>query len=413
MALPEMPKIDPREVEHKILTLAKIGAVGQTGVCRVAYSDEWREAQELVRAWADEAGLETKHDQVGNLWASSTGTGDAIVTGSHIDSQRSGGRYDGALGVLAGLIAISGLTRTFGQPKRPLQLVSFCEEEGSRFPTAGFWGSRALVGRTQEADCEAVRDANGIPIGAAMRALGYNPARINEVARTDIAGFIELHIEQGPILEEADLPVAIVDAITHIRQTEIVLEGTANHAGAFPMDIRSDPMAGFAEVAAAVIQHAEMLGRPAVTTVGRCEVDPNASAIVPKHVRFTIDARHPDPSTAAAMYAHHDKVIEGIAAKRGLSFERQILIDHPACPSDPVLLGALHESADLANVQTMRMASGAGHDAQQMSRICPVAMLFVRSKDGRSHTPEEFSAIPDIVRGIQVLTGALYRLAYT
>lgn len=410
--MPDMPKIDAVDVEDKLLTLAQVGAIGATGVCRVAYSDVWLQAQEMVRSWSEAAGLQARYDGVGNFWATTPGDGDAIVTGSHIDSQRSGGRYDGALGVLAGLTAISALTSAFGPPKRPLQLVSFCEEEGSRFPTAGFWGSRAIVGRASEADCDAVQDADGVPIGEAMRALGYDPARIRETARRDIAGFIELHIEQGPILEDADVPVALVEGITHIRQTEVVLTGTANHAGAFPMDIRADPMAGFAEIAAAVIGHAEALGRPAVTTVGRCQVEPNAAAIIPATVRFSIDARHPDPVAAAEMYATHDRIMEDIAAKRGLALKGRVMIDHPACPSDPLLLSTLQDAADDAGVPTLRMASGAGHDAQQMARICPVAMVFVRSKDGRSHTPEEFSSIPDIVQGIQVLTGALYRLAY-
>ncbi len=414
MTLPDMPQIDPAEVEQMILTLGQIGEHSGTGVCRVAYGPEWVAAQAQIQSWAENAGLSTRFDPVGNLWAAvpSAGPGDVIVSGSHIDSQRSGGRYDGALGVISALVAISTLTKAFGPPRRPLELVSLCEEEGSRFPTAGFWGSRAIVGRATEEDCKTTCDESGHSIGAAMVELGYPLEQIAQAERHDIAGFLELHIEQGPVLEDANLPVAIVDAITHIRQTEVTLTGVSNHAGAFPMDIRADPMAGFSEIASGVICHAETLGRPAVTTVGRCKIDPNAAAIIPRSVRFTIDARHPVPETAAAMYKAHDALIDAIAAKRGLRTERQIMIDHPACPSDPALLEALQSSADAASVPVMRMASGAGHDAQQMARICPVAMIFVRSKDGRSHTPEEFSSIPDIVQGIEVLTGALYRLTY-
>ncbi len=414
MPLPKMPKIDPEKVEGMIRALSKFGAIGDTGVCRTAYSTEWMQAQDQLCTWANAAGLATRYDAVGNLWASIGGhlQSDAIVTGSHIDSQRTGGRYDGALGVIGGLVAIEALKDAFGDPKRPLELVSFCEEEGSRFPSAGFWGSRSVVGRLGKADCETVCDTDNVPIGRAMEALGYDPARCAEAARNDIAAFIELHIEQGPVLEEAGLAVAIVDAITHIRQTEVTLTGTSNHAGAFPMDFRSDPMTGFAEIASAVIGHAETQRRPAVTTVGRCTVDPNASAIIPGQVTFTIDARHPVSASAAEMYEAHDAIMDDVAAKRGLRLARRVMIDHPACPSDPDLLTALQDAADTAGIKTMRMASGAGHDAQQMASICPVAMLFVRSKDGRSHTPEEFSSIPDIVEAIQVLTGSLYRLAY-
>ncbi|MEM9230493.1 MAG: Zn-dependent hydrolase [Pseudomonadota bacterium] len=414
MKVPEMSPVDPAAIENMVLALGAIGGHSGTGVCRTAYSPEWVAGQKRVETWAREAGLDVRTDAVGNLWARAEGAeaGPVIVTGSHIDSQRAGGRYDGALGVISGLVALQTLTATFGAPRRTLELVSLCEEEGSRFPSAGFWGSRAIVGKSAPADCDTVQDAAGQTIGSAMRDVGLDPAQIGTARRDDIAAFIELHIEQGPVLEDANLPVAIVDAITHIRQTEVTLTGVSNHAGAFPMDLRADPMAAFAEIAAAVIGHAEALQRPAVTTVGRCDVIPNAGPIIPKSVTFTIDARHPDETSAMTMYAVHDRIMDEVAARRGVSVDRRVLIDLPACPSDPALLEALQNAADTAGIQNMRMASGAGHDAQQMARICPIAMIFVRSKDGRSHTPEEFSSAADIAAGTDVLIGALYRLAY-
>jgi allantoate deiminase len=414
MTTTAMPRIDPHEAERLLLRLGAIGAHSGTGVCRVVYSPEWVDAQASVADWAREAGLDVRFDGVGNLWARLPGTepGPSIVTGSHIDSQRAGGRYDGALGVVGGLLALRTLVAQFGRPKRTIELVSLCEEEGSRFPAAGFWGSRAIVGRIGADDCRTVRDADGIAIGDAMASLGYDPTRVAEARRDDIAAFLELHIEQGPVLEHAGLQAAIVDAITQIRHTEVTLTGVSNHAGAFPMDLRADPMAGFAEIASRVIAHAEALGRPAVSTVGRCEVRPNAPAIIPQEVTFTIDARHPDPAAAAALYATHDAMIDTVAGARGLTATRRVLFDHPACPSDPGLVEALQSAADDAGIGTLTMASGAGHDAQQMARICPVAMVFVRSKDGRSHTPEEFSTPEDIAAGIEILTGAIHRLAY-
>ena len=414
MALPNMPRTDPSKAEELILKLGAIGGHSGTGVCRLVYDDNWTAAQNLVASWAREAGLDVRFDAVGNLWARAEGTspGPSIVTGSHIDSQRTGGRYDGALGVIGGLMALATLVKTFGQPRRTLELVSFCEEEGSRFPMAAFWGSRGIVGRIAPGDADSILDENGTSIAAAMAGLGYDPSRIPEAKRDDIAAFIELHIEQGPVLEDADLPAAIVDAITHIRHTEVTLTGVSNHAGAFPMDLRTDPMAGFAEIATRVIGYAEAQGRPAVTTIGRCDVTPNAGPIIPGEVRFTIDARHPVPAKAAEMYAHHDDIIEEVAGKRGLTVTKRVLLDHPARPSDPKLLAALQDAADAAGIGTLTMPSGAGHDAQQMARICPVAMIFVRSKDGRSHTIEEYSSPEDIAAGIDILTGALYRLAY-
>ncbi|WP_108836233.1 Zn-dependent hydrolase [Tateyamaria sp. Alg231-49] len=408
------PQIDAQRVEDMILQLGEIGRHSDTGVWRTAFSPDWVAANSLVAQWGRDAGLNVNYDTGGNLWAVAQGreAGPSIVTGSHIDSQCPGGRYDGALGIIAGMVAVSALYEQFGPPRRTLEVVSLCEEEGSRFPTAGFWGSRALVGQAAPEDCDAVCDANGVSIGAAMTEAGFDPTRIRETVREDITAFIELHIEQGPILEDADLPVAIVDAITHIRQTEVTLYGTSNHAGAFPMDIRNDPMAGFAEIASGVIGHAEALGRPAVTTIGHCVPNPGGRAIIPRSVTFSIDARHPDPKAAQAMYDAHLEMIQEVAARRGLTFDSTILLDHPACQSDPALLAALDRAAAKTEVPVMHMASGAGHDAQQMAQICPVAMLFVRSFEGRSHTPEEFSELSDCVAGIKVLAAALYDLAY-
>ena len=408
------PQIDAQLVEDMILQLGAIGRHSDTGVWRTAFSPEWVAANETVAKWGRDAGLDVNYDTGGNLWCVSQGreAGPSIVTGSHIDSQCPGGRYDGALGIIAGMVAVSALYAQFGPPRRTLEVVSLCEEEGSRFPTAGFWGSRALVGRAGPEDCNVVHDADGVSIGAAMVEAGFDPKRIGETVRDDIAAFIELHIEQGPVLEDAGLPAAIVDAITHIRQTEVTLYGTSNHAGAFPMDIRNDPMAGFAEIASGVIGHAEALGRPAVTTIGHCVPEPGGRAIIPRAVTFTIDARHPDPDAAKTMYDAHQTLIQEVATRRGLTFETSVLLDHPACQSDPHLLTALDTAAAKMEVPVMHMASGAGHDAQQMAQICPVAMIFVRSFEGRSHTPEEFSELSDCVAGIKVLAAALYDLAY-
>jgi allantoate deiminase len=311
------PRIDAAEVEHMILSLGAIGAHSGTGVWRTAYSPEWVAANALVADWCREAGLAVRSDAAGNLWARAEGTegGKAIVSGSHIDSQCPGGRYDGALGIIAALAAITALKRDFGPPRRPMELVSLCEEEGSRFPTAGFWGSRAIVGKIAQGDIETVTEANGGSIAAAMANIGLDPARIGEARRDDIAAFLELHIEQGPVLEHANRPVAVVDAITAIRHTRVTLTGEQNHAGAFPMDLRRDPMAGFAEATSALIDHAHRLGRPAVTTIGSCLPYPNAPAVIPRSVTFTIDARHPDPAAAAKMHEVHAALLHEIAAR--------------------------------------------------------------------------------------------------
>lgn len=406
--------IDGAYVERLIMELGAIGAHSGTGVWRTVYSPEWVAANTLFSRWCAEAGLDVRQDAVGNVWAKLEGTnsGKSVVSGSHIDTQRPGGRYDGALGVLSALIAIKALRERFGQPKRTLEAVSLCEEEGSRFPTANFWGSRAITGRIRPGDAENARGFDGETIADAMRAVGLDPERIPEAKRDDIDSFVELHIEQGPVLEHAGLSVAVVDAITGIRHTEVCLTGVQNHAGAFPMDLRNDPMAGFAEIASGLIDTAHRMGRPAVTTVGRCIPYPNAGAVIPQSVTFTIDARHPAPDTRRSMYATHDAFMREVAARRGLDLETKVLLDHEPCLSAPELITTLKGAADAQGIRTLTMASGAGHDSQQMAAIAKVAMIFVRSKDGRSHTPEEFSSIEDIVDGIRVLAAGLYALAY-
>lgn len=406
--------IDPAEVERLVLALARIGQHGDTGVWRTAYSPEWRAANDLLAGWFADAGLSVRRDAVGNVWGRAEGrvSGAAVVSGSHVDSQCPGGRYDGALGILAALVAVRALLAQFGPPRRPLEVVSLCEEEGSRFPTAGFWGSRAMTGRIAPGDVERVTDLDDRSIAAAMRDCGLDPENVAAARRDDLLAFVELHIEQGPILEQAGLPVGLVTGITGIRHTEITLTGEANHAGAFPMDLRRDPMQGFAEIAARVVDHAHRMGRPAVTTVGRVRADPNAPAIVPGRVTFTVDARHPDQATFEAMHRTHAAVIAEVAARRGLGVETRVLFEHAACPSAPHILQAMRAAAAAEGIAAMELHSGAGHDAQQIAALCPVAMIFVRSHEGRSHTPEEFSSIEDIVAGIRVLAGTLYSLAY-
>lgn len=407
--------IDGAAVERMIVRLGMIGRSGDTGVSRTAYSPEWVEANTLLKAWFADAGLLVREDSVGNLWGRVNGRATdqrAIASGSHQDSQCPGGRYDGALGIIAALVATGALLRRFGPPLRPIEVVSLCEEEGSRFPTAGFWGSRAVTGRIASGDVDRVVDRNGVPIAEAMREVGFDPALAPAARRNDLAAFVELHIEQGPILEHAGLPVGIVTGITGIRHTEVTLSGEQNHAGAFPMDLRRDPMQGFAEIAGRVVDHAHRMGRPAVTTVGRCVTVPNLPAVVPGKVTFTIDSRHPDQTIADQMQRIHQEIVAEVATRRGLQAETRVLLDHKATPCAPAVSAAMARAAVRENIPVMSLASGAGHDSQQIAALCPVGMVFIRSRDGRSHTPEEFSSVEDIVAGIQVLAGTLYELAY-
>ncbi len=406
-------EIDAGLVERYIMQLARFGAWGETGVWRPVYTPEWVAARDQFIAWCREAELDVRMDAVGNVWGKLPGRegGKSIVSGSHIDSQKPGGRYDGALGAIGALIAIRALKEQFGQPLRTLEAVALCEEESSRF-AANFWGSRAVIGNIKPGDPERIVNAEGETIAGAMRAIGLDPDRSGEAKRDDIESFLELHIEQGPVLEQAGLPVAVVSGITGFRLYRVTLTGVANHAGAFPMDMRRDPMAGFSEIAGNIIDTAHRLGRPYVATVGQISVDPNQPTIIPGKVEFTIDARHAEPVSHHRLLDTIECLMREVASRRNLGIDWRVAADHAPCLSDPGILQALTAGAAEQDVPISTMTSGAAHDTQQMAKIAKVAMIFVRSKDGRSHTPEEFSSVEDMVAGIKVLAAGLHKLAY-
>lgn len=406
--------IDPGQVENYIMTLAQYGAHGETGVWRLAYTPEWQQAQDQFATWFEEAGLTVHRDAVGNVWGRLEGSagGKTILSGSHVDSVMPGGRYDGVLGVISPLVALKTLKEQFGTPKRTLEVVAFCEEESSRFSQARHWGSRAVAGAIEPEALESIVDFEGTPIGQAMRDVGLDPDAVFAAIRDDIDIFIELHIEQGPILEEQGVPVAIVDAISGSRHYVIDLIGRADHAGARPMDLRLDPMAGAAEIISTAINTAHRMGRPAVTTCGIVNAEPNTASVVPGKVHFTIDARHPDPEQRELLYARHEATFREVASRRGLDISWDLGAEQPPRASDPELVSLFQQAATEQDVPFITMQSGAVHDANRMAGIARMVMLFVQSKDGRSHTAAEFTSIEHAVEGIRVLTAGLHQLAY-
>jgi allantoate deiminase len=407
--------IDPRQVESYIQELAEYGAHGETGVARLVYSPEWVAAQDQVAAWMEESGLRVERDAVGNVWGYLDGRdrGQSIVaTGSHIDSQNPGGRFDGALGVVAGILAVGALRERHGQPRQTIGVVSLVEEEASRFPTANFWGSRAIVGRITPEESRRLRGYDGVTMAEAMRDAGLDPARIEDARRDDIETFVELHIEQGPYLEREDIPVGIVERITGYRQYLVTLEGAANHAGTTPMDLRRDPMAGAAEIISGVIDTAHRMGRPCVTTVGRVIVSPNERAVIPRQVAFTVDARSPDPAQREQLLARHEALIDEVARRRDLPVTFRIDSDRAPVACDPDVVAAITAAAAEGGVPAIPMTSGAVHDTMQLAEIAKIAMIFVRSRGGISHSPDEFTAAEDAAAGTEVLARTLHELAY-
>jgi allantoate deiminase len=377
------------------------------------YTPVWRQAVDRVRGWMDEIGLQTRLDAVGNLYGRLEGRepGPVVLTGSHVDTVVHGGMYDGALGVHASLAAVKALAQAHGQPRRALEILVVCDEEGGRFRT-DFWGARAVAGGLTPAEAEAKRDADGMSLAEAMRAAGFDPARVGEARRDDVAAWLELHIEQGGTLEAEGVYVGVVHTITGHAQRWVRVHGRQDHAGTTPMDVRRDPMVAAAEMIHRAIELAERMGRPSVCTVGRVDARPGAFNVVPELVGFSLDIRDADDARLAQLTGGVADICRDVAARRGLSVEVEQIMDRQPAPLTPALRSLLEDAAGRAGLKWKRLPSMAGHDTEVMVERWPSAMLFVPSHDGRSHTPAEFTPVEQVVPGVRVLAAALHHLAY-
>ncbi|OKP97295.1 Zn-dependent hydrolase [Paenibacillus sp. P46E] len=396
------------------------------GVTRLLYTPEWSGAQHFLQEKMAVLGLEVHTDPVGNVFGRLSGSQDSdkvILTGSHIDTVVNGGKYDGAYGVAAAVTAMHYLAETFGPPLRTLEVAAFCEEEGSRFPLT-FWGSGNVTGLYNESVAECVSDLEGITLMAAMESCdlpnqGSKPDHddhgdrlMNSARRDDIGMYVELHIEQGIILEQSAQQIGVVQAIVGQRRFTARVIGTANHAGTTPMGLRQDALAGTAEMLSALEQLAIEAGEPLVATTGRLEVFPGTSNVIPGEVQFTLDIRHSEAEQLESFCSRVMTKFGEIAARRGLTLElEQTLATSPA-PMNQALCEALEHICQEQGRSFRSMVSGAGHDAQLFAPGCPAAMIFVPSRAGISHSPEEYSSPDELAAGLDVLTALLYKLAY-
>jgi allantoate deiminase len=388
--------------------LAEIAAFGggDHGVSRFAWSPELVAASERLIERLRELGLEAETDAAGNVigrW--DTGHGSAILLGSHLDSVPSAGRFDGVLGVLSGLEAIRRLKERAVKPNRPIWLASFMDEEGSRFRT-GMLGSRAFSGEDVSALAER-RDAEGVNLADAMAALGFEFDRIAEARRVeDVGAYLELHIEQGPRLERAGIDVGIVTAIVGLLSYRVRLVGEANHAGTTPMDTRRDALAGAARAVLALRQEArERNGMTA--NVGIIGVEPGGFNVIPGACEFTIDVRAPTPEGLAEVERFVHETLGRIAAEERLELEFEETHRLDPAPMDAGLADTLELAAELEGASAMRLVSGAGHDAMILAKRVPSVMLFVPSRGGISHSPDEWTSERHCELGARVLGRAL------
>ncbi len=403
--------IEPREMDELVTWLGQFGEQPGGGIIRHVYDDAWIAARQALIGAMRDAGLEVREDAVGNVFGRIEGeSARTVMTGSHFDTVVLGGRYDGALGVLTALAALRAL-KSLGKPRRSLEMVALCEEEDSRFH-ANFWGTRGILGLIDESELSALVDINGVTIADAMHAAGLRPEHFRQAKRDDLDAFIELHIEQGRILFDENVPLGVVDTITGLYRFRVSLEGRTDHAGTTPMDLRRDALQAAVQISSEMTRIVAEAGRPAVVTNGWWDVQPGAWNIVPGLVHFSVDLRHPDETTKQSLAAKIRRRGEAIAAERGVAITYEVVGDILPCEMDPTLKGELREAAMARGFTPKPMISGAGHDSQVMATRVPTAMLFVPSVEGRSHSPAEYTTPEDAARGATVLVEALRRLTY-
>jgi allantoate deiminase len=398
--------IDPGRLERRSTELARIAGRG-TSVSRLGLSADEQEARELVGGWLAARGARVRRDAAANLFARVEGEGAAILVGSHLDSVPEGGRFDGALGVLCAVEAVESLVDAKVKVRRPIEVVAWADEEGARFGV-GLFGSTAAFGRLAPGIGDR-RDRDGISIAEALRVLGEqgDPAAARRDPK-ELAAYLELHIEQGPRLETAGLPLGIVSDIVGIYHARVAIRGRADHAGATLMTARADALAAASEIVLAVERIAR--GRPdSVGTVGEIAVRPGAKNVVPGECVFSLDlraARDHDGLVREVL-----ETVTSIAGARGVEASVDDLARVPVTPLDPTIRDVLKRAAKSVGVDAPLLVSGAGHDAQNpaLSGV-PTGMIFVRSTGG-SHTPREFASIEDAALGAQALANAIKELA--
>jgi len=407
--------INKQRLEQRINELAEIGKIGETGVCRLSLSKEDRQGVELVKSWMEEAGLTARIDDFGNLIGRfEGGNPDApiLMLGSHIDSQPYGGRFDGAIGVLGALEVVQTMKELNLVPKVPIEVIAFCDEEGCRF-NKGLFGVRGILGKLEEGELERA-DKDGVTRKEALIEFGCDPEKFQESQYPDgsIAAFLEMHIEQGPVLEKNNLPVGIVTGISGPLWLTVELEGFAGHAGSVPMPMRQDALVGAAKVIIALNELAsEDPDAPTVGTVGSLKVFPDSRNIIPEKVSFTVDLRDIDIDRRHRLEERLRTRMDEITAQHGLTCKiSEDTNSEPRYCSKEIMDVMRGESKEMG-LDTMELMSGPFHDSLAMSYVCDYGMIFVRCKDGISHNPAEFSTIDDISLGTELLYRTTVKMA--
>ncbi|WP_107926220.1 allantoate deiminase [Lysinibacillus parviboronicapiens] len=390
------------------------GGLEQGGITRLLYSQEWNDAiRELEKTFKEE-GLEASFDDIGNLsgrLVGSTYPEETILTGSHIDTVVEGGHLDGQFGILSALVAVKYLKEKYGQPLRSLEVLSLAEEEGSRFPYV-FWGSKNFFNLAKKSDVDTIEDAEGIKFEDAMRQSGFD-YRKTEVVRKDIKAFVEVHIEQGKVLESENKTIGVVNGIVGQKRYTINLKGEANHAGTTPMSLRRDTVVAYSAIVTDLTKRAREIGEPLVLTFGHVVPLPNTVNVVPGEITFSIDCRHIDQQLLHDFATEIEDKIKLVAEANDMTYDIHLWMDEAPTLMDKEIVQIIEQAAkNNVGDRYKVMPSGAGHDSQIFAEYVPTAMIFVPSIGGISHNINEETKIEDLVKGIAVLSEVLYELAY-
>lgn len=406
----ETLRVQAERLHESLRQLAEIGATPGGGVTRLALSDEDRAGRDQVKAWMTEAGLDVRVDDLGNIVGRRAGKEDLppILLGSHCDSVRRGGRYDGALGVLGAIEVVRTLNDHGITTRHPIEVVNWTNEEGVRFEPA-MLASGAVTGVFTRDYVYDRTDPDGLRFEDELRRIGYLGSEANRPASP--AAYLELHIEQGPILEADGFPVGVVEGIVGITWMEVTVVGQSDHAGPSPMRLRRDALMASVQMMAQVEQMAREQDDVTVGTVGRVSVEPNGINTIPGKVVFSVDFRHPEPATLEALVERFQAKVAEIAESRGVTATVDRFWTSESTPFDPNVIAAVQEAADALGVATRRIWSGAGHDAKYLADVSPGGMIFVRTQGGLSHCEQEYATPEDIEAGTNVLLHATLRLA--
>lgn len=394
-------------IQGDIENLSKFNKTPGQGLTRMSFTEEDRGAREYIKEEMKLSGLDVYEDPAGTIVGRLQGSlkdGPVVMVGSHYDSVKNGGNFDGPAGVVTALEIARLMKENNLQPKYPIEFIAMIEEEGGRFG-GGLFASRAMAGDVSRESLDDFKDKDGISIGQAMKDFGFDPDKIEEARRNpeDLKAFFELHIEQGPILENHKNDIGIVEYIVGINQIEVVVKGRPDHAGTTPMTMRSDALDAAANLISSISDFAKDAGQGTVATVGVLELSPGAANIVPGEVKFTVDIRSKKDQCIDEVRGKIEDSLKDLCSSRGVEFK--IVEKMRVSPTElsKNLIGKLNKHSDNLGFKKETMLSGAGHDAMVMASLTDVGLVFVPSKDGRSHCPEEWTDYEDLQRGIELV----------